>query len=569
MTTAPHTAGPHVPGTDPEEFARLLRVRRYAVPRAMIGRATERRLAGDWHGACAAAGVDVGIDLYAVRRTLGAETADAVRTDLLHLVPDLLRWHFPRVWHEPAALAPAAVVVLSRPLGDRGPWLFARVRGRGPHESQRIFLELGSEPGPQGAPHESPPWTTSRYLWDSRHVHETRERWGGSADRAPFLDPDGTPRARHLLPTADPGPDADPATRTEWIDGVYLGGRVAEAFAAAGFAFDPADFAEGGPSAAPNPRLSPGRLAAELVRLHAAGHSGRMHIRSKGNRGLLLRGDADRPRIESTTGFPFPPHGAPSAPEALWTRSADIDAVLAGVSPDHLHPVVRDALAPARPPADGPVGPPPWGPAGPVRVRCRGEWHTVTLTGGRLAVPHDDREVAREATLRTLGGVGQGCFTVHEAWATGRGRLPKALRRVRADLFERARNGDTDAVLAYLDAGGDPRLRNGEGETLLHRLLHLDHGVLLPRLLDAGAEVDARDHAGYTPLGRAVASGGDASVLRALVAAGARTGGVAPGTGPRDPGPRDLAELLRWRAELDGRTGRPRPLDPGEVEDLL
>ncbi|MGI5163258.1 hypothetical protein ACQEU3_02775 [Spirillospora sp. CA-253888] len=45
-----------------EELEGWSRTRRYAVPRRMIEQAAERRAAGDWRGACAAADVDVEID---------------------------------------------------------------------------------------------------------------------------------------------------------------------------------------------------------------------------------------------------------------------------------------------------------------------------------------------------------------------------------------------------------------------------------------------------------------------------------------------------------------------------
>ncbi|MFE2103348.1 ankyrin repeat domain-containing protein, partial [Streptomyces sp. NPDC059468] len=45
-----------------DEASSRRRIRRYAVPGRMIERATERRLAGDWRGACAAANVDVAFD---------------------------------------------------------------------------------------------------------------------------------------------------------------------------------------------------------------------------------------------------------------------------------------------------------------------------------------------------------------------------------------------------------------------------------------------------------------------------------------------------------------------------
>src|SRR3954467_11933309 len=74
-----------------------LRVREFAVPPSMIETATARRATGDWAGACAAARVDADIDLRAVTRRRGPEFTQRLRTDLRHLAPDLLRWHFPRV----------------------------------------------------------------------------------------------------------------------------------------------------------------------------------------------------------------------------------------------------------------------------------------------------------------------------------------------------------------------------------------------------------------------------------------------------------------------------------------
>src|SRR4051812_41267817 len=73
------------------------RVREFAVPPSMIESATVRRGAGDWSGACAAARVDVDLDLRATARTHGRDLADRIRADLRRLAPDLLRWHLPRV----------------------------------------------------------------------------------------------------------------------------------------------------------------------------------------------------------------------------------------------------------------------------------------------------------------------------------------------------------------------------------------------------------------------------------------------------------------------------------------
>src|SRR4051812_40031609 len=79
--------------------ARLLswrQVREFAVPASMIEIATARRNSGDWAGACAAAYVDVDLDLRALASARGREFWALVRADLRRLAPDLLRWQLPR-----------------------------------------------------------------------------------------------------------------------------------------------------------------------------------------------------------------------------------------------------------------------------------------------------------------------------------------------------------------------------------------------------------------------------------------------------------------------------------------
>ena len=108
------------------------RVREYAVPPSMIETATARRHVGDWAGACAAAGVDVDLNLRLLARTHGRELAAQVRADLRHLAPDLLRWHMPRIAPD-GLLRPGLTIALAQysragrdgpcrvHLGDRSP----------------------------------------------------------------------------------------------------------------------------------------------------------------------------------------------------------------------------------------------------------------------------------------------------------------------------------------------------------------------------------------------------------------------------------------------------------------
>ncbi|MFE0201576.1 ankyrin repeat domain-containing protein, partial [[Kitasatospora] papulosa] len=183
----------------------------------------------------------------------------------------------------------------------------------------------------------------------------------------------------------------------------------------------------------------------------------------------------------------------------LWRRLPDLDLVRGGqVAAARLHPLVAGALFPALEVADGAAGPPGPKAPEPVRVRCRGEWHQVAWDGGGLRMPHAEEEQRRERALRAFGGAVTGCFAVEHAWTSASGRLPKALRAQRAELFRRAEHGDAPGVRALLDSGVDPRVRDGAGRTLLHALYLLDHEELLPRLLSAGADLEAADDSGRT-----------------------------------------------------------------------
>jgi len=145
----------------------------------------------------------------------------------------------------------------------------------------------------------------------------------------------------------------------------------------------------------------------------------------------------------------------------------------------------------------------------------------VRSAGGRLHVPHSAEEERRERAMRALGGPIAGCFAAQQAWTSGTGRLPRDLRDQRREFFSRVQHGDTPGVLALLEAGIDPRVRDALQRTLLHMLHLLDHQRLLPMLLGAGLDLEARDHEGRTPLHVAVGLG-PVDLVRALLDAGAR-----------------------------------------------
>lgn len=195
-----------------------LRVREFAVPPSMIETATARRSAGDWAGACAAAGIDVDFNLRSVARTHGHDLAARIRADLRHLAPDLLRWHLPRVAPD-GLLRPGLTIALARyeyvAAGREGAhpvYLVVRTPPAWADAGQRISLALwggpGFESGSYRHPHPHPhPHPNRRYrldlhrhLWDARRADELRVRSGADRPRAPSADPDPDPDPLGMVP---------------------------------------------------------------------------------------------------------------------------------------------------------------------------------------------------------------------------------------------------------------------------------------------------------------------------------------------------------------------------------
>nr|WP_319805826.1 ankyrin repeat domain-containing protein [Dactylosporangium fulvum] len=185
----------------------------------MIGRATERRLAGDWRGACAAAGVDVDVDLAAIKQDHGAEVAARVEEELRHLVPDLLRWHLPRrpgdgllhsgLWSPLALFPDAHALVAHSPSRIDLP--------------QRITLRFESLDDAAMTGVRDDTLLLRRDRWDSRCTAELLARCGG-VTRLPFFGTDG----ERLT-------GAGPEGLVERVVRLDESGRHAEAWTAAGF----------------------------------------------------------------------------------------------------------------------------------------------------------------------------------------------------------------------------------------------------------------------------------------------------------------------------------------------
>ncbi|AJE43353.1 ankyrin repeat domain-containing protein [Streptomyces nodosus] len=562
-----------VPAAFPrDEQSSWRRIRRHAVPRWMIEQSERRRRAGDWAGACAVCLVDVTFTLEDISRTHGGQVAVRLEEDLRHLVPDLVRWHLPRALGGRTTLATARTVVLAEyGTSDAQLHLTTPAMTKGP---QRVSLRFG-KPRPGTGSYRSAPgvedWTVARHLWDARYAHELRERCGGGPDRAPFFLPDGTPRDPARLPVEDPGPD-DIAARTEWITLLRERDGVEAGFAAAGIGLDlvpvkinkwherePLPIVE-------RLALDLAGLDRELRRITARTGDERWLVAGDWSSVVLLERNGPRGDLRARVVGRAEAEATPALAEGVWRRLPDLDLLrVGGVEPAQLHPLVAASLFPRLPVGEGPVGPPAPAAPQPVRVRCRDAvWHQLIVREGRLDMPHTEEEQRREQAMRAFGGAVTGCFAVQQAWRSGEGRLPKALRLQRQELFQCVEHGDTPSVLALLDAGMDPQVRDARGRTLLHVLHLLDHQALLPRLLKAGLGLEAKDRQGRTPLYSVVQDGGSRALVEALLTAGARIDVVAP-TDAYSKMDLSLAQTIRRykRTDLDFLAQRVRAEHPG------
>ncbi len=88
------------------------------------------------------------------------------------------------------------------------------------------------------------------------------------------------------------------------------------------------------------------------------------------------------------------------------------------------------------------------------------------------------------------------------------------------DLTEAAYHGDLAAVQAFLADGADVDARDHDGDTPLHLAANRAGAAVIAALVAAGADPDARSAAGHTPLFYAVDEG-NLPAVEALLAAGA------------------------------------------------
>ncbi|MFD5519263.1 ankyrin repeat domain-containing protein [Streptomyces sp. NPDC127066] len=94
-------------------------------------------------------------------------------------------------------------------------------------------------------------------------------------------------------------------------------------------------------------------------------------------------------------------------------------------------------------------------------------------------------------------------------------------------IFDLARRGETETLVAYVDAGVPADLTNDRGDSLVMLAAYHGHADAVRALLERGAEADRVNDRGQTPLAGAVFKGEEA-VIRVLLAAGADPGEGTP-----------------------------------------
>ncbi|MER6784413.1 hypothetical protein ABT330_07240 [Streptomyces sp. NPDC000658] len=446
---------PTHPVNEDSRLSFWLRVREFAVPPSMIETATARRRAGDWAGACAAAGIDVDFGLRVWARSHGRELTTRIRSDLRHLAPDLLRWHLPRIAPD-GLLRPGLTVALARydgagRDGARPVQLVLRTPPAWADAGQRVSLALLDTSDPATSdrrhPHPRPDrrfrLDLHRHLWDARRAGELRLRSG--ADRPP-ADPAEDPPA--LRPLRELGCAVD---RWEAEARILLR-------------------AEGRDRGAVLVRFGAGRRLVLDVSEDGATTPARTGAGSGDGTGSGAGPEAGRgaPVLRRTKD-----RGAslPVLPDAATWVPPDLTLLRSGaIGARRLHPLVASALLPGTPgPEHAPVATAPVAtdaaasgrtsdPAvGRARfVACRGATHRIGLVDGVLsALDHDPAEIRREELLAALTGEPLPCLRAIDRAH----RRPDCLVGVRDRLL----HGDVAGALAVVEGllGPDAVLRDG------------------------------------------------------------------------------------------------------------
>lgn len=171
---------------------------------------------------------------------------------------------------------------------------------------------------------------------------------------------------------------------------------------------------------------------------------------------------------------------------------------------------------------------------------------------------------------------------LHASWSNSNPEVIRTLMRLGADPRVRNNLGrpadpwhcdnwstsafdrlaDTDHAARCADAVQGTNPRDEYGRTPLHRAVENENLAVVLRLLEGGANPDARADRGETPLHQAARGGSDSTVLAALLAAGADVnarddeGGTPLHAAARNRGPATISALLAAGADPEARDGR-------------
>jgi hypothetical protein len=474
-----------------------IEARRYGVPSAMIEAATERRLAGDWRGACAAADVELFFNPEPLRRRYGAVAAGAILDNLQTLAPELLRWHLPRYAHGPGRLLAGLLIPLADYDGaGTDLTLAAATPGFALDAGERIVLTL-LETSSSGARADADAGSSAVL----QAVHRRyAERYDLRRYRM-FWDAACAPGFRELCHGDAVGGAAILRLQDE--------GRVAEAWTAAGF-----EVTLGSPRTAPEEQRRLGLWLSSLPvnlpglaqRVSDTLPTAREAVIRCGNGALVLSGfNGDGPpAVEVATPRSVRARGValPVIPYAVWSRPLDADLFRLGlVETRDLHPLVGAAIADGtaeRAAPDGwrystesgigaqyadSVGSRTAGNA-VVLVHCGIGLHRVARVGGRWQpIDHDDH-ASREALLQRLGGPVNPCRGAAQHLASGRHVIDAVAR-----FLDHGRVAEATRLLeAHADSGTAPGdFVLADGGTVGERLAVLREHTLWLRMIRAGA----------------------------------------------------------------------------------
>jgi hypothetical protein len=464
--------------------------RRYGVLPTMIAATARCRALGDWRGACAAADVEVRVDLDAVRRRHGAEVAEQLLEDLRDLTPDLLRWHLPRHGHGTGGLIEGLLVPLAEysaaDAGRRTLTLAAATPRLALDAGERIVLTV-LESGDRAGRFDDGDTATCALL--ARVRAKATDRHSLVRHRMFWNAVD----APHLARYRDVTPEDAEITRLQDA------GATAEAWRAAGIELSTEALTRHQnrwlsalPVALPgilerigealpeedNVVLRPGGGAIVLSHLHAVTRAPSARVVAGGDVRALV--------------------ALPTLPTAAWARPVDVDLLRVGAIRAHeLHPLVASALLDA--PAPAAPEPEEWlyravpfieGPChntaaiDALWIRCGSEKHRVARADGTWQPVDHPGHFERESFLARLGGPVNPCLQAARYLGTGRHVIELVMALIqhgRADDVRRLLREHADAE-AVLDGVGLPG-----GGTVGAALAAIHDNHLRLRMLLAGA----------------------------------------------------------------------------------